>query len=133
MSKPRARAVNVRPRKKLTSERALKLRPAEALDPAKDFNTPAKKDPEEAKKPRQARLPQMEDPAIEELESAAEEYADIRDKRQALTTEEVRLKTDLLNLMHSHKKTEYNHGGVSIKVVVESEKVRVRIKKDKDD
>lgn len=118
-------------RKKLTSERALKLRPSEPLDAAKDFETPVKKDPEE-KKPRQARLPAMEDPAIEELESAAEEYADIRDRRQALTTEEVRLKKDLLNLMHREKKTEYNHGGVSIKVIVESEKVKVRIAKDKD-
>ena len=120
-------------RKRLTSERALKLRPQEPLDAAKDFETPTKKDPEEVKKPRQACLPQMEDPAIEELEGAAEDYAEIRDKRQALTLDEVRLKTELLNLMHSHSKTEYNHGGVSIKVIVESEKVKVRIKKDEED
>ena len=110
-------------RKRLTSERALKLRPQEPLDAEK-------KEPEETKKPRQARLPQMEDPAIEELEGAAEDYAEIRDKRQALTVDEVRLKKELLGLMHSHQKTTYNHGGVSIKVIVESEKVKVRIKKD---
>ena len=118
-------------RKKLTSERALKLRPSEPLDAAKDFETPVKKDPEE-KKPRQARLPEMEDPEIEALEAAAESYAGIRDRRQVLTTEEVRLKTELLDLMHKHEKTEYNHGGVSIKVLIEKEKVRVRIKKDED-
>jgi hypothetical protein len=78
------------------------------------------------------RLPGMEDAEIEELEEAAEEYADIRDQRQELTVEEVRLKKELLDLMHANKKTEYNHNGVSIKVVVESEKVKVRIKKDED-
>ena len=85
------------------------------------------------KKPRQSRLPGTEDAEIEELESAAEDYADIRDQRQELTVEEVRLKKELLDLMHSNKKVEYNHDGVSIKIVVESEKVRVRIKKDKDE
>jgi len=112
------------------------------LDEAKDFNEPVKTEaaaepqpelletPETPRKPRQVRLPQMEDAKIEELEAAAENYADIRDQRMALTPEETRLKTDLLALMHTHGKTSYVHNGYDIKVVVESEKVRVRIKKE---
>ena len=110
------------PRKRLTSERPLKNRP---VDPE-----PPEAAESEKRKPRQARLPQMEDPAIEELETAAEEYASIRDQRQALTPEEVRLKGILLQLMEKHGKESYEHDGYSIKVVVESKKVRVRIKRD---
>lgn len=128
--------------RRLTGERLLANRP---VDPEPPEVSPDKQEQAEAgdeeqlsevtkkRTPRQKRLPEMEDPEIEELESAAEDYASIRDKRQKLTTEEVRLKTDLLSLMHRENKTEYNHGGVSIKVLVEKEKVRVRIKKDKDD
>ena len=80
-------------------------------------------------KPKQARLKGMEDPAIAGLEAAAEEYVDIRDQRQALTKEEVELKGKLLKIMHDNGKKTYNHGGVSVQVVVEKEKVRVRIAK----
>ncbi len=79
------------------------------------------------------RLPGMEEPEIEELEQAAKIYAKLRDKRQALTMQEVELKTKLLALMKKYKKTEYVHNKVSISVVVEEETVKVRIQKDKDD
>jgi hypothetical protein len=82
--------------------------------------------------PKQKRLPTMEDAKIEELESLAESYAEIRDDRQQLTTQEVRLKTELLAAMHEHGKSDYVHAGVEIHVIVEKEKVRVRIAKDKD-
>jgi hypothetical protein len=85
---------------------------------------------ETPKKPRQARLPGIEDPEIEELEAAAESYADVRDQRMALTPVEAKHKEDLLALMHKHEKKSYVHGNIDIKVVVESEKVRVRIKKE---
>ena len=63
------------------------------IDEVKDFSKPVKKDleaelletPETPRKPKQARLPEMEDSLIEGLESLAESYADIRDQRQALT------------------------------------------------
>ena len=87
---------------------------------------------EEKKKPRQARLPQMEDPEIEELESSAEDYADIRDQRMELTKEETRLKTELLGLMKKHGRTTYVHDGYDIRVIVESEKLKVKVTKDKD-
>ena len=47
-------------------------------------------------KPKQSRLPGMEDSAIEELESLAEHYATIRDKRIALSKNEGELQDDLL-------------------------------------
>ena len=102
------------------------------LDPVEDFDKPTKVTPpaEEKKKPRQARLPEMEDPAIEELENSAEEYADIRDQRMELTKEETRLKTELLGLMKKHNRVSYVHDGYDIKVIVESEKLKVRIKKE---
>jgi len=83
----------------------------------------------EAKKPRQARLPEMEDPQIEELESAAERYAEIRDERMALTPREKQLKDDLLAAMKRHGKEKYNRDGIEIKVVHEKETVKVRLKK----
>jgi hypothetical protein len=90
----------------------------------------ADKDAKAKKGPKQGRLPTMEDPAIEELEDSAENYADVRDQRMELTREESRLKEELLGLMKKHKKTSYVHGGFDIKVIVESEKLRVRIKKE---
>jgi cell shape-determining protein MreC len=76
------------------------------------------------------RLPGMEDAEIEELENLAKQYARIRDKRQALTTQEVDLKDLLLKAMKKNKKTEYSHGKVTIKIVAEEETVKVRIAKD---
>lgn len=79
---------------------------------------------------RQDDLPGMEDREIRAISTAALDYAEIRDERQQLTTREVELKTKLIDLMHANKKTEYEFKNVSIKLVVEKEKVRVRIKKD---
>jgi hypothetical protein len=91
---------------------------------------PKKKAKKEPRKPRQARLPEMEDPAIGELETAAEEYASIRDKRMELTKQEVALNNQLLTIMKREKKQHYFHAGIKVDVVVEKEKVRVKIKKD---
>jgi len=81
----------------------------------------------EAKKPKQSRLPGMEDAAIEELESLAEHYASIRDKRIALSKNEGELQEDLALLLKKHKKTEYHHQDVHIWIVAVDEKVRVKI------
>ena len=82
---------------------------------------------------RQDDLPGMEDREIKALHDAALDYAEIRDERQALTLREVELKTKLIDLMHQHKKTEYQKGNISISLVVEKEKVRVRVKKEESD
>lgn len=53
---------------------------------------------------RQKDLPGMEDRKITAIENAAQDYAEIRDQRQELTTQEVELKTKLLKLMHTNGK-----------------------------
>ena len=78
------------------------------------------------------KAPSSGDPKIEAIETAAENYAEIRDQRQVLTTEEVKLKTKLLTLMKEHKKTKYVHAGVSVEVKDEKETVRVRVKKESE-
>ena len=79
-------------------------------------------------------LPGMEDRAIADLHTAAESYADIRERRQALTTEEVALKRTILALMHKHKLTHYAYTEVEITLVPEEETVKVKIRRsEKDD
>ena len=79
------------------------------------------------KKPKQSRLPGMEDAAIEELESLAEHYANIRDKRIALSKNEGELQDELAALLKKYKKTEYHHLDVHIWIVAVDEKVKVKI------
>ena len=79
------------------------------------------------------RLPGLEDAKIEALQTAAVEYAKIRDKRQKLTTEEVELKGSLLKLMKKHKRDHYEFEGVSIDVITEEETVKVKIRKPEED
>jgi hypothetical protein len=83
-------------------------------------------------KPRQKRLPQMDDPAIEELEALAEDYADVRDKRIALNKTEVDLQGRLLVVMKTRGKEKYHHGGITCTLVHEKEKVKVKIAKEKE-
>lgn len=69
----------------------------------------------------------------QELERLAKMYAKIRDKRQALTTQEVDIKGQLLAAMKRNKKEVYEHGKISIKILLEEETVKVKIRKDDDD
>lgn len=80
-----------------------------------------------AGRPRQQDL--IEDRAIKPLEDAASEYAQMRDERMVLTESEATLKVNLLAMMKKHGKTVYHRGGVTITVVAEKEKVKVRVKK----
>jgi hypothetical protein len=86
-----------------------------------------------AKKPRQKKLPTMEDSAIQPLENAAHEYVEIRDERMGLAEREVTAKGVLLKLMKKHSKTHYHRNGLDITVVPEAETVKVRVKKAKED
>lgn len=92
------------------------------LDPKKDFDKPVK----------QESLPGMEDTEITDLEDAARNYASIRDRRMALTKQEVDLNGVLLQALKRHKKEHYHRDGVDIKLIVEKEKVRVRIKSEEE-
>lgn len=81
---------------------------------------------------RQPRLPGMADAKISSLHNAALDYAEIRDQRQELTTQEVDLKAKLIRLMHDNKKETYDYNGVHIELVHEDETVKVRIKRVKE-
>ena len=128
-------------KEKPTSARLLKNRPHDPEPPEITENEAAESageeletpdNPKPKRTPRQARLPGVDDPEIEELESAAEEYVDVRDRRMALTEEEVELKGELLKLMHEHNKTKYVHNGTEIRVVAKDETVKVKIKKKEE-
>ena len=84
-----------------------------------------------AKKPRQRKLPVIEDSAIKPLEDAAHEYVGIRDERMDLSQQEHDLKVKVLGLMKKHQKKTYVHDGIEIKVVAEDETVKVRVRKPK--
>jgi hypothetical protein len=96
------------------------------LDPKKDFTEPVKK------APKQESLPGMEDTEISDLEDAARNYASVRDERMALTKKEVDLAGVLLQALKRHNKEHYHRDGIDIKLVVEKEKVRVRIKDEEE-
>jgi hypothetical protein len=86
--------------------------------------------PEPKKIPRQKSLPGMENTKIAAIENVAFDYAEIRDQRQALTVQEVDLKSKLIDLMHKAGKTEYKRNGISVKLVPEAETVKVRVKEE---
>ena len=92
------------------------------LDPKKDFANPVRK-------PRQARLPTMDDPKIAVLHGIAEEYAELRDKRMEIGRQEVELKNKILDLMKAHKRTHSHYGEMDVIILVEKEKVKVKIAK----
>jgi len=97
---------------------------------AKDKKAAAAPEAEE-KAPKQKRLPEMEDPAIEEIEDAALQYASVRDRRMALTDKEVEAKDFLLAQMKKHDKLKYyrhtKKGVIDVQRVPEGEKLKVKI------
>lgn len=78
------------------------------------------------KQPRQRALPGTQDGKIVAIEKAAHDYADIRDERMAWTEREVKAKTKLLDEMKKANKTKYQRGGLTVEIVPEKEKVKVR-------
>lgn len=80
--------------------------------------------------PRQEGLPGVSDEKIAAIENAALDYAEIRDQRQELTTQEVDLKGKLLDLMHANYLTEYKRGNISVTIKMEEETVKVRVKSE---
>jgi len=99
----------------------------------KSKTSPKKSTTKTKRIPRQDALPGMGDSKIAAIETAALDYAEIRDKRQELTGQESSLKKELLTLMHKLGKTEYKRNGISVKVVTEEETVKVRVKEESDD
>jgi hypothetical protein len=81
-----------------------------------------------AKKPRQKKLPTMEDTAIKPLETAALDYVEVRDERMGLSKRESKAKSKVLAEMKRAGKTKYVRDGLSVEVIREAETVKVRRK-----
>jgi hypothetical protein len=92
-----------------------------------------KSPPKKHRIPRQQIIPGVGDEKIAAIENAAFDYAEIRDERQALTVKEVDLKKKLLDLMHKKELTEYKRNGISVKVILEQENIKVRVRESEDD
>ena len=88
--------------------------------------------PATKKIPRQNQLPGMEDAKMARIENLAFDYAELRDERVALSAREIDLKTKLIDEMHKQKKTEYKRNGITVKLTVEKEGVKVRVKSEDD-
>lgn len=73
----------------------------------------------------------MEDPIIDSIHNTALEYRRVTDRRINILKKEVELKQSLLAAMKKAKKEKYFHNGVSVKIVVEKEKVVVRVNPEK--
>lgn len=88
----------------------------------------AQKVTEIKKGPRQQRLPEMEDPKITVLEDKALAYAEVRDQRMALSSREIELKGQIMDLMKAQKREHYKRGNIKIDIVHEKENVKVKVK-----
>jgi len=88
---------------------------------------------EELLEPEQGRLPEMDDAAIEEIESVARKYVKLRDARMRILKEEVEQKALLLQVMHRLKRSTYLYDDLEIEIVPTSEKLKVRLKKDDEE
>lgn len=93
----------------------------------------AKKRSHHKKIPRQTPLPGIGDEKIAAIENAALDYAELRDQRQEIGRQEVELKKKLIDLMHKKEMKEYKRNGISVKLTVEEEGVKVRVKESEDD
>ena len=54
-------------------------------------------------------------------------------RRQGILAEEIELKDELLALMGKYKKDHYEHNGITVDVVPEGQKLKVKIAKPKAD
>ena len=70
----------------------------------------------------------IEDAALDDLENLAKSYASVRDRRMALTLQEVDANALVLKKMKEYGKTTYRRDGIEINVVTSEEKAKVKIK-----
>ena len=78
---------------------------------------------------KQKELPGIEKPVIKEIEDAADEYVEVRDKRMSLTEREVEKRAALIGVMRAHKVKSYKYDGRLI-TLKETDKVKVKTLKD---
>ena len=88
--------------------------------------------PKKRRIPRQEVLPGVGDVKIAAIENTALDYAELRDERVALSAREVDLKTKLIDLMHAKDINEYRRNGISVRLTVEKEGIKVRVKSEEE-
>jgi hypothetical protein len=117
-------------KQKLTrNERRLAKKEAKAAK--QKANGKAKKSVVIKRTPRAQRLPGMEDAAIRELETLAEDMADVISQKKELMASEKTLNENLVAAMKKHGKTVYSHHGITINLSA-TEKAKVVIKEVDD-
>ena len=99
-----------------------KAKKRKGLDPKKNFNEPVRK-------PRQGRLPGVEDPAIDELEGLAEQHSETLTQIRASREELKGIQTLLATAMRKLGRTSYNHGGIVLKLREGKDTVSVKVKR----
>lgn len=77
-------------------------------------------------KPRQKKFEGIENEEIKEIRAAAESYVDVRDRRMALTKEEVDHRDKLLEVMEKHGCTEILMDDLSVEIIDGKKKVKVK-------
>lgn len=85
---------------------------------------------ERTRRPKQVYLPGT-DPSIPEIDDLADRYVEARDQRQVMLADEIRLKEQLMGLMHEHKLKTYEYANKIVRLVMSEEKVQVKRKKAK--
>lgn len=96
-----------------------------------------KSKPKKSKR-KQADLPGVEGPGVSqphvpEIEDIAEEYVGIRDKRMALTKQEVETRGRLSTVMKNHNLTRYPYDGKVVLIKPGQEKIKVQAAEDEED
>jgi|SRR5262245_37981822 len=86
-----------------------------------------------AYKPRARTLPGLEDRNIRALDVLAHTYANKRDERIQVGRDEKAFKTQVIAMMHKHKKTHYLYHGVEITLTPTAEKLKVTIRAQDED
>lgn len=86
------------------------------------------------RQPRQRSLPGTQSPKNQAIETAAHNYMEARDERMEHTTIEVDKKGKLLAAMNKANLTTYRRNGLTVEIVNEKQKLKVRHKaKEVDD
>ncbi len=83
--------------------------------------------------PKTASLPGMENRGIAELDDLCREYDKVKKKRMDLTKREVELQADMLVVLKKNKLKHYAFDGIEADLVIEKEKVRVKIVAEEDE
>lgn len=82
----------------------------------------------EEKKPKQARLPNVDQDVPADLEAAIEAYEEARDARMEKSQAEIQTKSKLIELMRKHKRKSISTENYDVELVVEKTTVKVRRK-----